>query len=1061
MTASASPPSPAPRRSRLWWLLLLPVLLVAGTIGAWQWAWHSSDTIERLVRVANRYLPQPILVTGATGSLASGLRIASLDIPAGTTRVRVEQLEAGVGDWSWFGRSIALTHLSAARVRVILGPASDEPPSTPESLALPLDLSVAQLHVGELLVERDAPLFRVDDIDGELAYGRRELGVRAFAARLGENRLTLAGQLGARKPFPIDMGGTLKSRLQIGGQAEATPVQAVWRALDSLVALQLNAGITGGPDQRARGAVRVKLASFAADPLRSLSVDIEGFDPRAWFAGTPAANLTVRADLEPVAGPRLTLVGPVEARNLAPGPWDQRAIPVTSMRGRLSASTERVQLDDLDVALIRGTARGQFAIDPRAPSRWTAQARIAGVDPSSLHTQAQPWRIDGRLDVQQRDDATRLQLDLRGVDPKNRWPAALEAALAIDPARVQMERGVLRIGDGSVQLKGELLQDATQRFNVAGTMQAFDPGRLVKGLDGRLNADLAVEGSLKPELVGNVRAQLADSQLLGRPLRGRLRAAWRGDALHDVDAELAIRSAQLTARGALAGSGASAKTESLFVELRAPALNDIGVPVRGAATVTATLRGSWQAPAVDAQFSAQNLVAAEQRIAVLQGRIAYGGGEDGPLDATIELREHRHPSRRELSLQDARVTANGTLRRHRITFEGVTTEKAKLECCRPGGELDTAAPLWRAQIEALDAGGAFATRLDGAAPLELRADGGSVGPARLIVHEARVDLDRSSWRDGRIETSGRVSGWRYGRAQANEPPLELRAEWSLKSGETLDGRLLVERVGGDLFGGGPSQRTSMGLTELRLLATARGRQIDAQFSGSGSHSGHARATARLEAERSDDGWRIAQDRALSGNIDADVPSLDWADRAAVGQSAREHPRRRRGARVICASAARRASHASTAPSRLTACALPGSNRGLRLENGQVRARLTSDASGRNELRIDEAKFSGGPRARPRDRRIAAAIPADHQGTLEASGTIRLPAVEGVVQVSMQKFPMLQRADRWLVATGGANLVFSAERAQLNGAAVVDAGFIDVSRRDAPTLADDVIVRRKS
>ena len=1059
MTASASPPSPAPRRSRLWWLLLLPVLLVAGTIGAWQWAWHSSDTIERLVRVANRYLPQPILVTGATGSLASGLRIASLDIPAGTTRVRVEQLEAGVGDWSWFGRSIALTHLSAARVRVILGPASDEPPSTPESLALPLDLSVAQLHVGELLVERDAPLFRVDDIDGELAYGRRELGVRAFAARLGENRLTLAGQLGARKPFPIDMGGTLKSRLQIGGQAEATPVQAVWRALDSLVALQLNAGITGGPDQRARGAVRVKLASFAADPLRSLSVDIEGFDPRAWFAGTPAANLTVRADLEPVAGPRLTLVGPVEARNLAPGPWDQRAIPVTSMRGRLSASTERVQLDDLDVALIRGTARGQFAIDPRAPSRWTAQARIAGVDPSSLHTQAQPWRIDGRLDVQQRDDATRLQLDLRGVDPKNRWPAALEAALAIDPARVQMERGVLRIGDGSVQLKGELLQDATQRFNVAGTMQAFDPGRLVKGLDGRLNADLAVEGSLKPELVGNVRAQLADSQLLGRPLRGRLRAAWRGDALHDVDAELAIRSAQLTARGALAGSGASAKTESLFVELRAPELNDIGVPVRGAATVTATLRGSWQAPAVDAQFSAQNLVAAEQRIAVLQGRIAYGGGEDGPLDATIELREHRHPSRRELSLQDARVTANGTLRRHRITFEGVTTEKAKLSAAARA-ELDTAAPLWRAQIEALDAGGAFATRLDGAAPLELRADGGSVGPARLIVHEARVDLDRSSWRDGRIETSGRVSGWRYGRAQANEPPLELRAEWSLKSGDTLDGRLLVERVGGDLFGGSPSQRTSMGLTELRLLATAHGRQIDVQFSGSGSHSGHARATARLEAERGDDGWRIAQDRALTGNIDADVPSLDWADRV-LSANLRENIRVAGAARAQLRISGTPRQPRVDGPVEADGLRVAWVEQGLRLENGQVRARLTSDASGRNELRIDEARFSGGPRARPPDRRIAAAIPADHQGTLEASGTIRLPAVEGVVQVSMQKFPMLQRADRWLVATGGANLVFSAERAQLNGAAVVDAGFIDVSRRNAPTLADDVIVRRKT
>ncbi len=708
---------------------------------------------------------------------------------------------------------------------------------------------------------------------------------------------------------------------------------------------------------------------------------------------------------------------------------------------------------------IRGSARGQFAIDPRTPSRWTAQARIAGVDPSSLHTQAQPWRIDGRLDVQQRGDTTQLQVDLRGVDPKNRWPAALEAALAIDPARLQLQRGVLRVGSGSVELKGELLQDAAQRFSLAGTMSDFDPGRLVRGLDGRLNAELAAEGSFKPTLVGSVRAQLADSQLLGRPLRGRVRAAWRGDALHDVDADIAIRSAQLTARGALSGSGTAPSAETLLVELRAPALNDLGLPLRGAATVTATLRGSWQAPAVDAQFAAQNLVAAEQRIASLQGKATYGGGADGPLEASIELREHRHPSRTELSLQEARVAASGTLKRHRITFDGVTAEKAKLHAAA-GGELDTAASSWRAQVEALDAGGVFATRLDGTAPLELRADGGSVGPARLVVHDARVDLDRSTWRDGRLETSGRMSGWRYGRAQPAEPPLELRAEWSLRSGETLDGRLLVERAGGDLYGGGPTQRTAMGLTELRFLATAQGRQIDAQFEARGSRSGRVQANARMEAERSDGGWRLAQERPLSGAVDVDFPSLDWVDRL-LSANLRENIRVGGAARSQLRIGGTPRQPRVDGPIEADGLQVAWVEQGLRLENGQVRAQLSSDPAGRNELRIDTAKFSGGPRARPRDRRITAAIPDEHQGTLEASGNIKLPAVEGVIQVRMEKFPMLQRPDRWIVATGGANLVFSSERAQLNGAAVVDAGFIDVSRRDAPTLADDVIVRRKS
>ena len=73
-------------------------------------------------------------------------------------------------------------------------------------------MSVAHLQIAELHVERDAPLVRIDEIGGELAYGRRSLSVRSFAARLGDNRLTLAGQLDTRKPFAIDMGGTLISK---------------------------------------------------------------------------------------------------------------------------------------------------------------------------------------------------------------------------------------------------------------------------------------------------------------------------------------------------------------------------------------------------------------------------------------------------------------------------------------------------------------------------------------------------------------------------------------------------------------------------------------------------------------------------------------------------------------------------------------------------------------------------------------------------------------------------------------------------------------------------------
>jgi translocation and assembly module TamB len=1055
----APPPLPRPRRSRLWWLALLPVLLLLFTLGSWQWLLHSTGAVGRALEVANRYLPAPLAARGVSGTLADGLRVDALEIPAGTTRVIIESLELGIADWSIFSRSLDLSILSAARVRIVLPPPEKSPPSTPANLALPLNLAVARLHIGTLSVEREAPLLRVDDIDGELAYGRAGIAVRALAARLGENRLTLAGELAGRRPFAIDLGGTVQSRLNIAGQAESTPVQVVWRALNNLVDLQINAGVTGGPDQRARGAVRVQLASFAAEPLRSLSIDVEGFDPRAWFAGTPSANLSIRADLRPLTTDQLTLSGPVQATNAAAGPWDRRAIPVRSLAGSLTASATRVELRELQLELTRGTARGTFAIDPRAPTRWTLAAQLVAVDPSALHTQAQPWRIDGKLDVQQRGQTTQMQADLHGVDPKGRWPAALEAAVALDAARLNVERGILRVGSGVLELRGEMLFDATQRFSFSGSVRDFDPGRLVQGVDGRLNAELGVEGNVKPTLQGEVRAQIGESVLIGRPLRGTVRAGWRGDTLHDVDADLAVRGAQLTARGALGGAN-STGSETLLIELRAPALGDLGLPLRGAATARATLRGAWQAPAISAQFGAKDLVAAGQRVAEATGRLDYAGGTDGTLAIVLDVREHRHPTRAELSLQQAHATVEGTLRRHRLAFEGQLAERATLRLAAQA-DLDVNAPLWRARIEQFEAGGVFDTRLEGTSPLDLGAGSVALGPARLVVHGARVDLDRNQWRDGRLETAGRVSNWRYGAAgKTGEPPLELRGEWSLRAADTLDGRVLIERVSGDLYGGGATQRTVMGLTELRLLGTARGRQLELALAARGAQAGRLQGLLRAEAERSGDGWRVAQDRPLSGNVEADFPTLEWVDRL-LSANLRENIRVAGAARGNLRVSGTPRQPRVDGPIEADKLRVAWVEQGLRLENGRVRARLASDGAGNNELRIDEASFSGAPRVRPPDRRIAAVIAQDHQGSLEATGMVKLPSLEGVVQVRMEKFPLLQRSDRWLVATGGANLVYTPERAQLNGAAVVDAGFIDVSRRDAPTLSDDVVVHRRS
>jgi translocation and assembly module TamB len=55
--------------------------------------------------------------------------------------------------------------------------------------------------------------------------------------------------------------------------------------------------------------------------------------------------------------------------------------------------------------------------------------------------------------------------------------------------------------------------------------------------------------------------------------------------------------------------------------------------------------------------------------------------------------------------------------------------------------------------------------------------------------------------------------------------------------------------------------------------------------------------------------------------------------------------------------------------------------------------------------------------------------------------------------------VLSRVDRRVVASGNATLALDEQTLQLNGSLRADEGLFDFSRADAPTLADDVVVRR--
>jgi translocation and assembly module TamB len=1089
---NSPPPAVAPRRRlslRLLVFLMLPLLLLAAAISTGAtWLVRTTSGLHAIVGALNVVLPARLEVTGLRGSLAEGLGFDELRVPAGRSMVVIHKLEARIAGlrinaWTPSASAVAIDTVQAQDVRIVLPAVSTpEPAAPPDTIALPVTLDAQQLSLGHFVIERgkidaDKAAFGMRAIDAALAFGPQGLDVRRFSAEVAGNALTVVGTIRGTRPFALEAGGTLASRVVVGGGQGAAPdldapVQVTWRAANSLEHIDFFAGVTGGPNYTARGSIRARIDTFNPLPLMRLAVDVEGVDPSAWWRGAPRALLRVDADLGAERGPAFALAGPVRAVNSAPGPSDRQQIPARELTATLAIDGQSFELSNARAAIGAGTARGSFTLGWAPARRWQVDAQLDNIDLAAIHSRAQPLAVSGTLAAQTEPAATRVRAQLRGASGA-RAAALLSVDLAVDENRLTLDEGRLQVGEGNATATGEMALTGDREFAFTGALRGLDLGALIKGLDGpqatRLNGELRAEGRLRPAPVAGVRIALADSLALGRPLSGRAQLDWRGDESVQVDAELAVRSATLMARGALAGDSAATgaapgaavdSSRGIVLTLEANEMAELGIPVSGALSARATLTGSWRAPAVDGSLSARNLRSGEQRLKSLAATLRYGGGSDGALALEVNAAGHTHPRGAALSLARAALTAQGSLPAMRLELSATTSEDAVVTAVANGGWSKETA-RWAGTLEQLEAGGDFATRLVAPAPMSAGADKFALGPMALTVRGGNFEAVRFETRPGRFATSGRFDTLALAASGVrDEPRLTLRGAWDLRAAETLDGSLAIERASGDVFSGPETRRVRMGLQDLRLEATLRANRLQSSAVMRGSEVGTLAAALRAELERdAQAGWRLAGKHGWSGELTGAAPSVEWIN-PFLSANLRDNVRVAGRADVDVKLGGTPDEPRATGAINADALRLAWVEQGVRLDNGSLRARLAPDAKGATELIIDGLTFSGQPRVRPQDRRIVVALAGQPDGTVFASGSVKLPALDGVIQVRAERFPVLQRPDRWAVATGGANLVFSPKRVQLNGAVIAHAGYIDISRRDAPTLSGDVIVRRE-
>ncbi|MGZ8993832.1 MAG: translocation/assembly module TamB domain-containing protein [Burkholderiaceae bacterium] len=821
----------------------------------------------------------------------------------------------------------------------------------------------------------------------------------------------------------------------------------------------------------ARVNATVRLTPFAPVPLAQLNADIGHFNPAAWFAGAPAMKLRGSADLKPAvassaAAAGLSLDGPFSIQNLDAGPIDKQRVPVRSVRGSLTWSAGALTLALQRVEGIRGAAAGGMTWS--AAEGVNAKLSLTDIDASTIYSTAAPTRIDGTLNYSLVGQAQRFTGNLRtdGVAALRSGPApaasksielAADFNLLLREQVLTIETARLRLADGTADLTGRVELHASQAARIKGTFVNLDLSRLVAGLDTRLNGSVELDARFRPTIAGRAEVVLGDSRLMGRALDGRASVAL-ADQRIDVDVNVASRSARLTARGGL-GAG-----RELNFELIAPQLAEIVPQTSGSITARGTVSGEFAAPQLRMDSTAANLKFANgQTVDSVTASISGGIAPSAPLAFKMSITGHRSADP-DASLASATLIARGVTSDHTLELNGTTLSKQPVRVVATGGWRAGAAEdyAWRGSLVAAESGKPLELRLSEPAPVTIARGSVSVGPARFEARGTQFSAVEVQLRDGRWHTAGIFDGLapqafdarataarRVVRTGAGgRQPLTLRGRWELELTHTLTGVVIVERTGGDIYGG-IDALTPIGVSDLGMALNVVRNRVTGTAYVRGKALGRLDAVIDAYVDTSG-GVQIARNRPFRIDVDAVLPDLSW-----IGPLISDSVQIEGAGSIKTAISGTPADPTASGPIRASGLRIAYVEQGVRLEDGTLDANLEDGV-----LVVNELVFTGAPRVAPDEKRAAEGVSFKTPGRLRAVARIGLRTLTGSVGIQAERLPVLQRRDRWMVVSGEGGITLAPQRADLYAKLQVDGAYIDFSRlRGARGLPNDVVIVR--
>jgi translocation and assembly module TamB len=1088
------------------------LVVTALAVGALAVLWTSAEARRTLLTGALAAVPG-LGLEAVEGDPAGRLVIGRLTWRDATREIVAREVALDWKRWNLAARRLTLERLAIGTLEITVR-APSPPGEPPATLELPLDLALERFEIGRMLWRgaSDAEPLRLGPFAGGLALGRREHSLQLERAETpwftGGARVTLDART-------LATSGEL--RLASRDEIAATPWRLRATLADRLPDLALQLAL----ESRAQHAeLATRIAPFATQPLSRVDARLDRVDLSAFAPALPRTALTgtVRADLADLTRP----AAQVELVNGLAGAWNAGRLPVARLAGRLTRVEERVRFEGIEARLgdAQGSAGRLSLAGHWQHEGWQLRARGEAIDFARLGLDL-PGRLEAlELEAENRGrTATEAMIgELRGrwqppADAPRRDTQPLTARVETRGMTVRFEAAAGSALAATLEARraGETRWAADARLRA----DAFDarwlspwlPVQSGDALSGEAEATLMLERSARagPRLLeGRGRWTMAESRLAGLALEtsGRLetapttvggRPAWRGSG------QLRAGGQQLAWQG-----GVGAPGERLLLSLEAPALETFTrlVPeatrsalgaLAGDVKGTVEWTGLGAAPARSRGATPAGWPVAAVAVN-LAGRRTAGAGvsaDDWSLEArahdlsgapeaaalavnaragrlTLERPEVRQANDGQpLRFLQLALQVEGTLAAHSLRAEGRVQGLARHpEPLEARLALVGGAPIGarRAGAERAWQGRLTEARLVQAAPLrpwfvleapvalelaergaerELRVGAGSARvdgvPVRFTAHRAlhageRLVLEGSG-EAGPVAATELFAKLPASATRAAPMPsgdLRLALRWRAAGDlrEALEVRLA--RLDGDLrFSPDPaSSALALGLAtveaELRVRAgrwQLTGRLASARF-------GRIEAEARSPLDAG--AWLPSATSPLEGT--ASFALTDIAPFNAWLPATWRLDGRAEGRLELGGQLATPAARGTLTAERLTARNL---REGIALDEGA----LVIEADG-ERWRITEGRFRAG------------------EGTIGVVGEGRF--TEGApfaLRIDLDRARLSGRADRELIASGALGFGASRERVELLGTLRIDRGRIDVAVSDAPTLSEDVVVRR--